>query len=112
MISLKQPALARPVQPRWASSAVNLAPIRAEVFGVERLEEHARSWAQQDRILPSAQRGLRLLARLNDNARVLFAAQKRFSAVVREGQPLSPSAEWLLDNFYIVQEQLRQIEQD
>ncbi|MEP7198590.1 MAG: glucoamylase family protein, partial [Chloroflexota bacterium] len=93
-------------------SDADLTPIRAEVFGIERLEEHAHAWAQQDRLLPPTQRGHRLLARLADNERVLLAAQQQFTQVVRQGQPLSSAAEWLLDNFYIVQEQLRQIEQD
>jgi cyclic beta-1,2-glucan synthetase len=87
-------------------------PIRAEVFGIERLEEHARAWAERDRLLPAAERGRPLLPRLADNERMLFAAQKRFSQVAQRGQPLSASAEWLLDNFYIVQEQLRLVEQD
>ncbi len=28
------------------------------------------------------------------------------------GQPITPAAEWLLDNFHIVEQQLRQIEDD
>ena len=93
-------------------SDADLTPIRAEVFSIEQLEAHAHAWAQQDRSLPATQHGQRLLARLADNERMLHAAQHRFTQVVRAGQPLSSAAEWLLDNFYIVQEQLHQIERD
>jgi len=87
-------------------------PIRAEVFSVEHLEAYAGAWAKQDRLLSPAERGLRLLPRLADNERVLLAAQKRFSDAARQGRPLSSSAEWLLDNFYVVQEQLRLVQND
>jgi cellobiose phosphorylase len=98
--------------PQNPQSGTDLTPIRDEVFGIERLEEHAHAWAAQDRILPAAQRGLRLLPRLADNERVLQAARKQFGQGVTRPQSLSPAAEWLLDNFYIVQEQLREIKQD
>jgi hypothetical protein len=88
------------------------APFRAEVFSIERLEEYARTWAQQDQPWPPNRRGQRLLARLAENDRVLLAAQSRFSEAVRLGKPLSTSAEWLLDNFYVVQEQLREVTED
>src|SRR5437867_4066903 len=112
MTSLKLSAPAWERTRGQSSAESNVAPIRAEVFGIDRLEEHARVLAQQDQILPPVTRGQRPLRRLNDNRTALFAAQKRFAEVARAGQPLSPAAEWLLDNFYIVQEQLRQIEQD
>src|SRR5439155_21085929 len=89
-----------------------LAPIRAEVFGVSRLQAYARALAQQDQIAVRPRQSGRLFRRLSSNRALLTAAQKRFSLVARAGRPLSPAAEWLLDNFYIVGEQLRLIEQD
>src|SRR6185437_12127880 len=64
------------------------APFRAEVFSIERLEEYARTWAEQDQPWPPNRRGQRLLSRLAENDRVLLAAQKRFSEAVRLGKPL------------------------
>jgi cyclic beta-1,2-glucan synthetase len=95
-----------------ARADASLAPIRAEVFGIAQLEAHARAWAQQDRMLPAAQDGLRLFPRLIDNERVLVAARNEYAREGTRPQWLSPAAEWLLDNFYIVQEQLREIKQD
>ncbi|MGH2521415.1 MAG: glucoamylase family protein, partial [Anaerolineales bacterium] len=42
----------------------------------------------------------------------LQAAQHRFAADAQQRRPIPPAAEWLLDNFYIIQNHLRQVEQD
>src|SRR5438067_2372587 len=97
---------------RNGAAAERLAPIRAEVFGVARQQGYARTLAQQDQIAVRPRRSRQLFRRLSSNRALLTAAQKRFSLVARAGKPLSPAAEWLLDNFYIVGEQLRLIEQD
>jgi cyclic beta-1,2-glucan synthetase len=51
-------------------------------------------------------------ARLNDNARVLVAAYHSLADETRGDRPISPAAEWLLDNFHIVEEQIREIKED
>lgn len=86
--------------------------MRAETFGVERLEEHARDLAQQHQIGPSRARGNLLAPRLKDNRRALAAAHSQFARAVEAKQAVPPAAEWLLDNYYVVQEQLREIDQD
>src|SRR4029079_11390158 len=53
-----------------------------------------------------------LLPRLKDNARKLEAAYKTLVEAVSEAQAISPAAEWLVDNYHIVEEQLREIRQD
>ena len=63
-------------------------------------------------MVPAPAVGKRLLPRLADNERALQAARKQFNQGATRPQTLSPAAEWLLDNFYIVQEQLREIKQD
>ncbi|MBI5879881.1 MAG: hypothetical protein HZB53_19720 [Chloroflexi bacterium] len=92
--------------------AATAAPLRAEVFGIERLEAHARAWAEQDRLLPARTRGQRLLKRLADNGRALQRARRLFSADASAGRTTTPATEWLLDNYYIVQQQLLEIERD
>ena len=87
-------------------------PIRAELFGIERLEQHAESLAAAQLISPRAKQGRRLAKRLYDNTRVLT---ETYRAVVRANlarQPITPAAEWLLDNFHIVDEQTREIKND
>jgi cyclic beta-1,2-glucan synthetase len=47
------------------------SPICAELFGVERLEQHAESLAAAQPVMARSSRGRRLLARVEANGRVL-----------------------------------------
>jgi cyclic beta-1,2-glucan synthetase len=87
-------------------------PIRAELFSIERLEEHAVSLAtaQQVTTRPISRRSL--AARLKDNESVLLAAYRDIAATVAAGSVITPAAEWLLDNYHLVEEQIREIRQD
>ena len=84
-------------------------PIRAEVFGLERLEEHAESLAIAERLDGKAPRGESLLPRVRDNGRVLLAAYRNVASAVQEKQEISLAEEWFLDNYHVVDEQLREI---
>src|SRR5688572_13483452 len=87
-------------------------PIRDEILGLERLEAHARHLAHADQLSTDPRQSRPLLPRLQSNRQVLFAAQRLFAAEVQQERAVSPAAEWLLDNFYVVQNHLHQIEQD
>ncbi len=84
-------------------------PIRAEIFGVKRLEQHAESLAAAQRTTEKPSKRVNLLARIDDDARVLLAAYRDIAETVREKKEITPAAEWLLDNFHIVDEQIRDI---
>jgi cyclic beta-1,2-glucan synthetase len=79
-------------------------PIRAE-----RLAQHAESLAAADRITEKPIRERDLLPRVRENGRVLLDAYHSTAETVREKSELTPAAEWLLDNFHVVDEQLREI---
>src|SRR6185503_4872954 len=87
-------------------------PIRSELFSVERLEQHAESLAAAQRVTERPEAGHGMRARLNDNARVLVEAYHSLADDTRGDRPMSPAAEWPLDNFHIVQEQIREIKED
>jgi len=53
-----------------------------------------------------------LLGRLKDNAAALLAAYQDSAKSLKAGHPITPAAEWLLDNFHTVDAQLRQIKAD
>ena len=87
-------------------------PIRAELFGIERLEQHAKvslplNERHRDRASndgwPDA---------LRDNQRALRAAYRETIEAVREERTITPAANWLLDNFHVVEEQVREIRVD
>ena len=87
-------------------------PIRAELFGVERLEQHAESLALAQRVLDESAKGRRLLPRVEDNGRVLRQAYRAITRAIREERAITHAAEWLVDNFHVVDEQLREIRDD
>ena len=88
-----------------------VAPIRGEVLGVDRLAERARAVARQEKIGPPPRhRGPGpLLRRLDDTRAVLSDIQHALSDAAAHGIDISSAGEWLLDNYYIVQEHMREI---
>ncbi len=81
------------------------APLRAELFSVEQLARHARALAASHRIVTD--RGTnRLLARLDTNERDLRDFH-RSTRSLNPGRRLTPAAEWMLDNFYLLEEQIQ-----
>ena len=89
----------------WADGA----PVREELFGVDRLEQHARSLAAAQTITRYPDKVLSLHVRLDENAAVLLAAYRASAAELEEGRGVVPAAEWLLDNYHLVEEQVREI---
>jgi cyclic beta-1,2-glucan synthetase len=86
--------------------------IRGELFGIERLEQHAESLAAAQRVTANPNSGRRLDRRLKDNGRALLDAYRGVEKAVREERHITPADEWLLDNFYVAQEQIRQVRDD
>ena len=89
----------------WRSGA----PIREELFGVERLEEHARSLAAAQPVTPKLARGHPLDARLADNGTTLLSAYQMTAGALKRHRIITPAADWLVDNYYLVERQIREI---
>jgi cyclic beta-1,2-glucan synthetase len=87
-------------------------PIRAELFSVERLEQHAESLAAAQAISDTNVPGRPLIPRVQENGRVLLEYYRATANSIQKEQTITPAAEWLVDNFYIVEEQLREIRDD
>jgi len=87
-------------------------PIRAELFSIERLEQHAESLARAQPVTAKRGAGRRLTQRLADNGRVLMEAYRATVKAIREDRAITPAAEWLIDNFYVAQDQIREIRED
>ncbi len=84
-------------------------PIRAELFSIERLEQYAIELAAGQRTTSKRSYGHKLLPRVKQNGRVLRDAYRRISQSVRIEKTITPAAEWLVDNFFVVEDQIRQI---
>ena len=81
------------------------SPLRAELFSVEQLARHARILADYHQVI--TQRGANdLLDRLGQNEKILRAFNG--ATQVRDTSlRVTPAAEWLLDNFYLIEEQIQ-----
>src|SRR3984893_13755903 len=81
------------------------APIRSELFSLEQLESYARGLAKSHQLTidkPSEQ----LLKRLADNEEILLEVHNLLTASAKENKRITPAGEWLLDNFYLIEEQI------
>jgi cyclic beta-1,2-glucan synthetase len=87
-------------------------PIRQELFSIERLEQHAESLAAHQSITVQGTGGKSLSDRLKDNERVLLEAYRSIAQAVGESRPITPAAEWLLDNYHLVEQQVREVRAD
>jgi hypothetical protein len=93
----------RPDAPgRYADEA---PPLRSALFSADQMEQHGKDLATVHRVAPS--RTDRLLSRLADNERVLAEVGELLTVAVTTGRRITPAAEWLLDNVYVVDEQIR-----
>ncbi len=87
------------------------ALIRAELFGIERFEEHGRSLARAQLVRTSNRWGEKLsfFPSVRDNIAALRRAYDYIAILSEGGQYVTPAADWLLDNFHLVEAQLAQI---
>ena len=92
----------------WQSTA----PVREELFGTERLEQHAISLAHAQTVTPRPPRVSSLRRRLDDNAAALLIVYRSEARALAQGGTVMPASEWLLDNYHLVEEQIREIRED
>jgi cyclic beta-1,2-glucan synthetase len=81
-------------------------PLRAELFSTDQMERHGKRLANAHQLLPGRQPE-RLLSRLAANEAVLRDTYSRLTAAVAANQRVTPAGEWLLDNFFLIEEQIR-----
>ena len=87
-------------------------PIRGELFSIERLEAHGRSLAAAQPVLAGKTRGHPLAGRLADNAAFLLKANSAIETFAEVRRQVTPAAEWLIDNYHLVDMQIREIGTD
>jgi cyclic beta-1,2-glucan synthetase len=85
------------------------SPIRGEILGPADLEAAARKLARAHTPLPGRRRGYDLLRRLEDNQQSLRASRQAILAAARRHETITPAAEWLAENFHVVEEQVRAV---
>jgi len=87
-------------------------PIKGELYSIERLEEYATFLGIQLKGSDKSKVTKLLLPRMRDNRKKLLAAYRALILGINNKDTISPAGIWLTDNFHIVEDQLREIEQD
>ncbi|CAG0953335.1 cyclic beta-1,2-glucan synthetase [Methylophilaceae bacterium] len=85
-------------------------PLRSELFSAAQMQHHGQVLAGLHKVHPD-QTPDRLLPRLADNENALVTACATLTDAVKENRQIMPAAEWLLDNFYLIEEQIRTAKQ-
>jgi cyclic beta-1,2-glucan synthetase len=81
------------------------APLRSELFSADQMEQHGRILAAAHALAESCAAD-QLLARLAANESALVDVCRLLTAAVAANRRVTAAAEWLLDNFYLIEEQI------
>ena len=80
-------------------------PLRSELFSADQMAQHGRALAAAHKVVREHAPD-RLLARLAANELALVGVSRRLTAAVTDNRRITPAGEWLLDNFYLIEEQI------
>lgn len=80
--------------------------LRSELFSADQMDLYGTALANAHRSSAKS-RDNSLLARLADNKFVLAHSCARLTHAHRADRRITPAAEWLLDNYYLIEEQIR-----
>ena len=81
------------------------SPLRSELFSAEQMEQYARTLASSHAVIIE-KAPEQLLPRLAENEAVLLEVHQLVTESAKANSRISPAAEWLLDNFYLIEEQI------
>ncbi len=82
-------------------------PLRSELFSNEQMEQHGKTLAGLHILDPKVDPDQDLLSRLAENEAILLEVHELVSEAVKGNRQITPAGEWLLDNFYLIEEQIR-----
>lgn len=85
---------------------VSEEPLRAELFSTEQMERFGKTLAHSHKLSPHAAKDY-LLQRLEKNETILHEVRKLLTDSLRRRFQISPAAEWLIDNFYLLEDNIR-----
>ena len=81
-------------------------PLRAQLLSAEQMELRGKSLARHHRLLARPGRE-RLLARLEENEGILAEVCAALTGMLQDEVRITPAGEWLLDNYYLIEDQIR-----
>ena len=80
-------------------------PLRADLFSAIQMEQHGRILANSHK-LSSIFGQDQLLSRLTENQAIIMNTCSLLTQTIKAGQQVTPAAAWLLDNYYLIEEQI------
>jgi cyclic beta-1,2-glucan synthetase len=86
--------------------------IRRDLHGPDHLVALARELAEASELAPAGRRGQPLLRHVLHTGQELRRAHEQILEASRREEQAGPETEWLLDNFHIVEEALREVRHD
>jgi cyclic beta-1,2-glucan synthetase len=107
--STRKPNLLLATYAKWKTQSRALPPepaLRAELFSADQMELHGSHLAGLHR-LSTGSGSDHLLPRLTNNEAALLNAYERLTKATLGSYRVTPAAEWLLDNYYLIAEQIR-----
>ena len=82
-------------------------PLRSQLFSADQMEQHGKILASSHTLGTHRTPDQHLLSRLAENEIFLFEVHNLLTETVKANNQITPAGEWLLDNFYLVEEQIR-----
>ncbi|MCX5850002.1 MAG: cyclic beta 1-2 glucan synthetase [Deltaproteobacteria bacterium] len=80
--------------------------LRSELFSSRQMRQHGKTIASAHK-LSTDRTSNQLLTRLTDNEDILFDVRNLLTKAVTDKHRITPAEEWFLDNFYLIEEQIR-----
>ncbi len=91
----------------------DIRPLRGDSYSAEHLDQHFRDLAADQKPVPGQGVAAKAFSlRFERQADEIASTYAKISRAASTGSALPPEAEWLLDNYYVVEEQLREIRDD
>jgi len=84
------------------------SPLRSQIFTRDEMASHAMALARQHQV-ELVKTGVDLFSRFEDNQAVVERAYFAFAKTDGSKEQLTPGAEWLLDNYHVIEEHVRDI---
>jgi cyclic beta-1,2-glucan synthetase len=81
--------------------------LRSELFSSEQMGQHGKILACMHVLGPKVKTNQQLLYRLAENETILQDVHDIITEAVKANRQITPAGEWLLDNFYLIEEQIR-----
>jgi len=80
-------------------------PLRSELFSADQIERYGKILASRHRLTGRRSRDT-LLPRLDANETALLEVRGELAAAMSSNQRITPAGDWLLDNFYLIEDQI------